>query len=320
VRVLARPKYFEDAKQFIKTCEGPGTAQVIIGDVVQMDLGMSGPDVRQMLRELEYIYHLAAISPRSERMDNARQVNVEGTRSILDMAMSAERLQRFCFFSTAFVSGTRRGVVLESELDRGQRFRTVFEQTKFEAEKLVRRAASDLNVTIFRPSLVVGHSQTGEFDQSDDPYHMMLSFLNAPLNIHMPLPGHGDFPLNMVPVDYVCEAAYQISRDPRSAGRTFHLTDPNPLPARRVLDLIADHGKRKRPRGTIHPGIARRILKLPGIRKMGTPARVVNYFDQLVIYNTTNTLELLAGSTLQCPSFDSYVGNLVTHLQQVARI
>jgi hypothetical protein len=121
-------------------------------------------------------------------------------------------------------------------------------------------------------------------------------------------------------VDYVCEAAYQISRDPRSASRTFHLTDPNPLPARRVLELIADHGNRKRPRGTIHPGIARRILKLPGFQKLGPPARVLNYFDQLVIYNTTNTLELLNSMELQCPPFASYVGNLVTHLQQVARI
>ena len=91
----------------------------------------------------------------------AAEAEVEGR------AMGADRLQRFSFFSTAFVSGTRRGVVLEEELERGQSFRTPFESTKYQAEQLVRRAARDLPVSIFRPSLVVGHTLTGEFDQSE---------------------------------------------------------------------------------------------------------------------------------------------------------
>jgi len=285
--------------------------------VVQMDLGLSGTEVRRLLSTVEHIYHLAAISPRSQRAENARQVNVDGTRSILEMAMSADRLARFSFFSTAFVSGTRRGVVLEDELDRGQRFRTPFERTKFEAEQLVRRASKDIPVSIFRPSLIVGHTQTGEFDQRDDPYHMMLTFLKLPLDVAVPLPGRGDYPLNLVPVDYVTDATYAISRDPRGAGRTFHITDPNPLPARKVLDLIADHANRKRPRGAIPASVAKRLLKIPWVNRVGPPVRMVDYFDQLVIFNTTNTLELLAGTGLHCPPFQDYVGNLVAHLQRV---
>jgi len=279
-----------------------------------MDLGLSGPEVRRLLADLTHVYHLAAISPGSQRADNAKLVNVQGTRSILELAMGADRLQRFSFFSTAFVSGTRRGVVLEEELDRGQSFRTLFEETKFEAERLVHRAARDMPISVFRPSLVVGDTRTGEIDNRADPYQAMLAFLKLPFNLPIPLPGGGDYPLNLVPVDYVCNAAMAISRDPRAVGRTFHLTDPNPLPARKVLDLIADHANRKRPKGNIPAPIARHILKLPGVSQLSP--RVVDYFDQLVIYNTTNTLELLAGTDVYCPAFESYVGTLVAHLQR----
>jgi len=319
VQILVRRRHLETAERFVASCDGPGEAAVLPGDVVLMDLGLSGPEVRRLLREVEVIYHLADVSMRSKRAEQAQLVNVDGTRSILELALGADRLRRFNFLSTAFVSGDRVGVVLEEELQRNQRFRSEFERTKFEAEKRVRRAASDIPVSIFRPSLIVGDSRTGEFDTRDDPYHMMLAFLNVPLDIPIPLPGRGDYPLNLVPVDYVVKALHHISSDPRGVGYTFHLTDPNPLPAARVLDLLADHGNRKRPRGAIPAGLARRLLKLPGIDRFGAHPSVVDYFNQLVIYNTTNTLRLLTGTDISCPPFESYVGNLVTHLKTVGQ-
>lgn len=320
VCVLARHRHREPAERFLAGCEGSGTAEVLVGDILLMDLGLSGPEVRRLLRDVELIYHLATVPARSQRHERTYEVNVDGTRSILELALGADRLRRFVFLSTAFVSGDRRGVVLENELERGQRFRTPFERTKFEAEKRVRRTAEDIPVSIVRPSLIVGDSVTGEFDTGDDPYHMMLAFLNVPLDIPVPLPGRGDYPLHLVPIDYVVQTMQHIATDPRGVGRTFHVTDPNPLPAAQVLDLIADSAKRRRPRGTIPAGVARRLLKLPGLadRFGAPPSAVVDWFDQLVIYSTTNTLELLGGTEIRCPPFESYVDNLVNHLQRVA--
>ncbi len=320
VDLLVRHRHKDSAARFVQELEGPGFVNPLVGDVVLMDLGLTGPEVRKLLRDVELIYHLASVPPRSRRNQHIQQVNVDGTRSILELALGADRLKRFVFMSTAFVSGDRRGVVLEEELDRGQTFGRDFERTKFEAEARVRRAAADIPVSIMRPGLMVGDSRTGEFDTADDPYHMMLAFLNVPLDIPIPLPGRGDYPLHLVPIDYVVRAMHHISKDPRGVGRTFHLTDPNPLPAARVLDLIADHANRKRPRGAIPAGIARRLLKLPGMAERfgAPPSSVVDWFNRLVIYNTTNTLELLSGTELACPPFESYVGNLVNHLRSVA--
>lgn len=317
VQLLVRHRHKDNAAQFLRSCEGPGSGTALVGDVVLMDLGLSGPEVRRLLRRVEQIYHLAGVAPRSSRVNVAHKVNVEGTRSLVEVALGADRLVRFNFLSTAFVSGARQGVVLEEELDRGQKFRAVFEETKFAAEGIVRRASADMPVSIYRPPLIVGDSQTGEFDTKDDPYHLMLAFLNVPLDVGVPLPGRGDYPLNLVPVDFVIEAMFTLSRDQRAVGLTFHLTDPNPLPARRVLELLADYGRKRRPRGAIPASLARRLLKLPGVDRLGPPHRVVDHFNQLVIYNCMNTLQLLAGTGIQCPPFESYVRNLVTNLQRM---
>lgn len=317
VLLLARHRHAEEAARFLAACGGQG--EVLVGDIVQMDLGLAGPEVRRLLREVEAIYHLAAIHPKSHRAQESQLVNVDGTRSILELALGAGRLQRFNFFSTALVSGDREGVVLEEELERGQKFRTAFERTKFEAERIVRRAAADIPVSVFRPSLVVGNSRTGEIDPLDDPYQWITSYLKLPMELAVPLPGRGDYPLNLVPVDYVCDAAFHISRDPRGVGRTFHLTDPNPLPARRIVELLADHGQKRRPRGTIPASLAKHLVRLPMLDKLGPTRDLVDQMNQLVIYNTMNTLELLSGTNVRCPPFESYVANLVAFLQRGGR-
>lgn len=319
VRLLTRHRHKDSAARFLKDCAGEGSAEVLVGDVVLMDLGLSGPEVRRLIHEVEQVYHTASVTTRSHRPKEAEAVNVDGTRSVIELALSMDRLARFNFLSTAFVSGDRRGVVMEEELDRNQRFRTEFERTKFKAEKIVCRAAADIPTSIYRPSLIVGDSQTGEFDHKDDPYHMMVAFLNVPFDFPIPLPGRGDYPLNLVPLDYVVDAMMLISRDPRGAGLTFHLTDPNPLPARRVLEVVADTANRARPRGAIPASLARRLLRLPGFGRLGPPLSVVDHFNQLVIYNNMNTLEILNGTELRCPPFETYVGNLVAHLKNLGR-
>jgi len=319
VSILVRHPQRADAEAFLASCEGPRRGRALLGDVLLMDLGLSGPEIRRLLEEVELIYHCAAVHPNKRRPEEAERVNVEGTRSMVELALEADQLRRFNFLSTAFVSGERRGVVLEDDLDHGRRFRTEFERTKYEAERIVRRAMGDMPVSVFRPGLIVGDSRTGEFTPGDDPADMMIAFLEIPFDIAVPLPGRGDYPLHLVPVDYVAKAMATLGKDPRAAGLTFHLTDPNPLPARRVLELVADRAGRRHPVGSIPAGLARRLLKIPGLGRLGPPERVVDYFNQLVIYNTTNTLRLLEGTGIQCPTFESYVGSLVSQLQRVTK-
>ena len=73
-----------------------------------------------------------------------------------------------------------------------------------------------------------------------------MLIVSSPLDVHLPLPGRGSAPLNLVPIDFVVDAAVALSRDPRAAGGTFHLTDPAPFSARAVYELVAQRAERRR--------------------------------------------------------------------------
>ena len=96
--------------------------------------------------------HCAASIAFDLPLDEARAINVEGTREVIGFARECKslgRLERFVHVSTAYVSGKYEGTFRERQLDAGQEFRNTYEQTKWEAEHVVREA-DDL-VAVHRP-------------------------------------------------------------------------------------------------------------------------------------------------------------------------
>jgi hypothetical protein len=146
---------------------------------------------------------------------------------------------------------------------------------------------------------------------------MVLIATNA-LSVHLPLPGRGTAPMHVCPVDYVVDAAWALSIDPRAAGRTFHVCDPNPLPARRVYELVAEHSNTASPRGFIPGKLVQRVLSTPGLARLARgPRSFLESFDLQVFYNTRGTQDLLAGTGIACPPFDLYVAELVRYVREV---
>ncbi len=290
------------------------------GDVVDMDLGLSGAEYTQVVETADRVFHAAGVYWMGAGREEAYRVNVEGTAEVLRLCKESARLKRFSYLSSAFVSGSRAGVVQEEELDEGQRFRNAFEETRFFAERLVRRSADEVPTSILRPSIVVGHSVTGEMDRLSGPYFLVNAMATWPAEVPVPLPGRGTAPMNLVPVDFVAAAARAISEDPRGVSRTFHLTDPNPLPARRVFELVARAAGRRPPRGYMPKSMARTILRLPGLaRHSAAPRHFLECFDHLVIWRCVGTLQLLQGTQIRCPPFESYVDVLVSHVRRHGR-
>lgn len=312
IYLLVQPKFLEDARRYVKTLSTGATIEILQGDIVDMHLGLSGPEYGRLCDEVTDIFHLAAIYYLGVPKEVARKVNVEGTRNVIELAKDCKQLARLCHFSTAYVSGDRVGVIAEDELDEGQGFRNIYEETKFQAEKLMRRAMKEVPIVILRPSIVVGDSRTGEIDKFDGPYYLGIILVMSPLTMPMPLPGNGIAPLNAVPVDFVVEAAYQLSRDPRAPGRTFHLVDPNPMSSRRVYELIAQKAQKKLPRVAFPARVADALLRLPIIENVARPQRAaISYVNHLAIYNCHHTLELLDGTGIRCPPLVSYLDKLV---------
>lgn len=327
--LLVQEKFLKEAQQEVqrlaqKLAGTPGADAgnivLLTGDIVDMDLGLSGEEYQALCDSVTHIYHLAAISYLGAAKETARRVNVDGTRNVIDLARDCTKLERLSYFSTCYVAGDRVGVIAEDELDCGQTFRNAYEETKFQAELLMQRASETLPITIFRPSSVVGDSRTGEIDRFDGPYYVGILLAMSPLVMPLPLPGNGVAPLNVVPVDFVVEATWAIAHDPRGAGRTVHLVDPNPMSARRVYELIAERANRRLPKFTLPAKATDFMLRLPLLEKLARPQRAaIHYVNHLALYNCHNALELLDGTGIRCPPLATYLDKLVDYVRDFYR-
>jgi thioester reductase-like protein len=323
IEAVVRSKFVEDARATLDDlpAEQRRRVHVVEGDAAAIDLGLAGAEFKSLAREATRIHHCAQVTYLGVDRKTAEHVNVGGAQEALEFAGSCEKLECLVFHSTALVSGDRRGVVLEDELKAGQSFRNVVEETKARAEKVVREAMGRLPIAVMRPATIVGDSRTGEVDRFDGPYLLILLVVTSPPDIALPLPGRGDEPLHLVPIDWVARASVALGRDARARGRTFHLVDAQPLSARRVFELVARAGGRRGPRGSIPANLAKAVLRAPGIDRIAkSPRAFLETLTTSVAYDAGNTDELLSSLGVPaCPQLESYVDKLVEYVQERLR-
>lgn len=293
-----------------------GAVDVLVGDASAMHLGLSTPEYREVTGGVTDVLHAAELSALGAPREEMRRVNLGGTQAVLELAVDCRTLRRFTHLSTVFVSGDRVGVVAEDELACGQAFRNAYEETKFEAELLVRRAMGQIPTTVLRPSIVVGDMKTGDLDRFEGPYALAILLVTSPLQVPVPLPGDGVAPLNVVPIEYVVDAAAAIHKDPRAVGRTFHLADANPSSSRRVYEMIAQRSGKKLPRLSLGYRLTDALLKLPGLERLTREQRAaIAYVSHLAFYSTRHTLEILEGTGIRCPPIETYLDNLIEYVR-----
>jgi thioester reductase-like protein len=316
---IVRTKVLDQARQFVDELPKEAASRVTLleGDAASMDFGLSGLEFNRLASEVDVIHHAAQATYFGVDERTAETINVRATREALELARAATHLRAFVHHSTAYVSGDRRGLVLETELDKGQRPRNVVEATKLRAEKIVCAAARDIPTIVVRPTTVIGDSKTGEVDRLDGPYLLVLLILTSPSDFALPLPSQGDALLHMVPVDYVAAASVAIGRDPRAIGQTFHLVEPSPLTVRRTFELVARSAGKRLPRGFIPANLTKALLRTPGLERFVKSPRA--FLDQLVTqvsYSSRNTEAILSGTGIHAPPFESYVDGLVAHVRE----
>jgi thioester reductase-like protein len=290
--------------------------EIVVGDTADMDFGLAGPRFLELASRTDVVHHCAFASYAGVRREVAQRTNVTGTAEVLELCEASPNGCRLVLWSTATVNRKRPGRVLESEpLDPASASSDV-DETRAAAEQMVREAMERVPTTILRPSIIVGDSETGEIDRMEGPYLLVLLMLSSPVDLRMPLPGRGDVPLNLVPIDYVVRAGCAIANDPRSVGRTFHLVDENPPTARRVFELIAEATGRPGPVGSLPSQLATALLRTPGLERFSHIPRT--FLEQLateVTYDARNTHELLTGTGIECPKAAGYLTVMVDYVR-----
>jgi thioester reductase-like protein len=283
-------------------------------DICEPLLGLDKVGIDWVKRNCDGIIHNAASLSfeANEQTGEPHRSNVEGTRNVLELARRC-RIREFHHVSTAYVCGLRTGRVLEDELDVGQQSGNAYEKSKIEAEKLVRGASFLDKPTVYRPSIIIGDSETG--------YTTTFHGFYAPLKIVQAVANQIDFdfekidgaPLvaainltgqegkNYVPVDWVSRMIVHLAGRPELRGRTFHLTTRTPTSIALTCQVI-EEALREYAQNVVRTKSARpqtRSLEQTFVDQMGTYRA---YWRDDPEFDCRNTLE--AAPEWPCPLVD----------------
>jgi thioester reductase-like protein len=247
--------------------------RAVAGDIERPGLGLDEATSARLAEEVTTVVHCAASVSFDLSLDDSRRVNVDGSRNVVELAERCRGLERLTYISTAYVAGEPRGLFRESHLDVGQRFRNPYEQSKFEAERMVRERAAHLPLQVLRPSIVVGDSRTGRTTS----FNVLYGPLKALARDSIPaIPARRSSPVDIVPVDYVADRTVELAE--HGPDGTFHLVaGRNATTVGRLLELASSHLERKPP--AVLPPTAYRRLVHPWLRrKYGGLRRMELYF------------------------------------------
>ncbi|TML98004.1 MAG: SDR family oxidoreductase [Actinobacteria bacterium] len=306
--------------------EAAGRIRPVVGDLVQERLGLPDEALAELEGKIDHFFHLAAVYDMTADAEANRITNVEGTRHAVELANA---LEAGCLHhvSSIAVAGLYKGLFREDMFDEGQKLDHPYHRTKFESEKIARSQARG-PWRVYRPSIVVGNSSTGEMDKIDGPYYFFTAIKKA--RHYLP----GWFPLvgpefgytNIVPVDYVASALDHIAHQPGLDRQAFHLCNPKPQRSGDVMNAFAraahapqltmriDSALLKAlPKGTL--GMLMQLPAARGVRRafladFGIPEEVLDYIGLTAEFDTRDAERALSGSGISVPPLDSYAAKL----------
>jgi long-chain acyl-CoA synthetase len=320
--LLIRPgkgKTAEERAQAIVPASERARVQVISGDVSQPDCGLDRATYDRLAAETTRVIHSAATVRFDHTLDEARSMNVEGTRHVLDFAAASRGLRRFAYVGTAYVAGQRTGLIREDELNVGQGFRNTYEQTKSEAEALVRSRFGSLPCVVLRPSIIVGDSRTGVTSSFKMMYWPLKIYARR---LWRTVPGYPDAVLDIVPVDFVASAVARLSFDESAVGTAVHLCagPRSSATIEQIATRAAGFFDGPPPRYVDPKFFFAAIRPLLFVSLWGRKRRVLidgrayrDYFSMRMQFDTTNAERLLSPAGICPPPVMHYLDRLFNY-------
>jgi len=293
--------------------------QVYCGDVGHPNLGLDSTAWQRLTAETTRVIHSAATVRFDHSLEEARRINVEGTRRVLDFAAAAPRLRGLAYVGTAYVAGERTDLVRESELAVGQSYRNTYEQTKAEAEALVRSRLGSLPGVILRPSIIVGDSRTGVTSSFKMMYWPLKIYARR---LWRTVPGFPDAVLDIVPVDFVARSVARIAFDDAALGNTLHLCagPRGSATIQQIAHRAMEYFHAPQPR-YVDPKLFFALVRPILFMSLWGPKRRVlrdgrayrDYFTMRMQFDTTNAERLLEPAGLRPPPVLDYLDRLFNY-------
>jgi NAD(P)-dependent dehydrogenase (short-subunit alcohol dehydrogenase family) len=326
IRVLVREGSTDRLEGLIARWGAGDRIVAVVGDLTRPYLGLDEAARERLRGSVRHFFHLAAIYDMAVDDERNALLNVGGTQNAVDLANDLGA-GTFHHASSIAVAGVYDGWFSEDMFDEGQELPHPYHRTKFEAEKLVRAQVRGA-WRVYRPAIVVGHSQTGETDKIDGPYYFFKAIQRTRelLPQWFPLVGLEVGHTNLVPVDYVAAAMDHIAHEEGLDGRAFHLVSPKSQRTGEVINTFASaaHAPQmvmrvdKRltdmlPKGVL--GFALQLPALKGVRRavladVGIPDTVLDYVALKPRFDARDAVRALEGSGIEVPPLETYSDKL----------
>ena len=273
------------------------------GDITEKDLGLTNEAINELKNNVDVFYHLAALVKFDEELrDTLMNINWTGTREALQIAKKLN-VKKFFHVSTAYTVGKdNEGQETLSPADR--EFFNPYEESKALAEHEVFKMKDEMEVSIFRPSIIVGDSKTGEADSEFTLYGFMrglevfkkrLERKNLLQGRSIHLIGTKDGTSNLVPVDYVADIL-ALAMEKAEKEKIYHITNPAPKTNQHILETIKQH--------LLFDGLqvievekaailTKEEIQLNGMIKVFQP-----YLDRHIHFHDDNTQQFIKGTSI----------------------
>ena len=264
------------------------------------------------LDDVDTVLHCAAsVRFKENDLGDPTRTNVGSARSIKSL-VERGGIQAH-IVSTAYVCGLVRGEIVREVLHPDPSFLNVYERSKWEAEQIWGG-----NATILRPSIIVGDSKSGRC-VSFTGWYIAVKALHkldqvfgrgdssARRSFRLDVPADPGATSNVVPVDYVAEAAIRIVENPLNHNRIFHLTHPDPPTHQWSLEVLCKRfnitGLRLLWTNADASKPSNEVIRM--LQEQTKP--VLSYFENNPIFDRTNVAQALPD--LHVPSLDEEMFN-----------
>ncbi len=290
-----------------------GRVEAVAGDLTAPRVGLSRARWQELACRVTTIIHSAASVSFDLDIDEARAINVDGTKRMLELAADAAAcggLQRYAHVSTAFVAGTHSGAFRECDFDLGQGFRNTYERSKFESEQLV-RAAPEVPFTILRPSIVVGDRRSGWTAAFNVLYWPLRALAQG---LYTAVPAIPTAPVDVVSIDYVADAIHELCQSDAGIGETYHLTAGSQASTIQEIAAVASrYFKRPMPKVLSPPEFAAVVGTSEGMQRTALESQRLYfpYFMVGTVFDDTAARARLAPAGIEVSPLRDYLERLL---------
>tara|TARA_Y100000034_G_C6854719_1_gene388224 strand:+ start:353 stop:1294 length:942 start_codon:yes stop_codon:yes gene_type:complete len=194
--------------------------------------------IKDAVKDKEIIYHLVGIGDVSatskEAYEEYKEVNVEGTRSLLEACISNKNLRKIICFSSTAAMGLLKGSVDETSECNPV---TPYQKSKFESEKVILDYYKKYNlpVVILRPSMIYGK------EARNSQIFEIYKFIKKGF---VPLIGKGDNNVPLVHVSDVVEATL-LAGEKGNNGEVYIITNSEIVTLKQLIRGIKEVSNKK---------------------------------------------------------------------------